>query len=127
MKAPETNLASLDNCLQRRNFRFYSNGAKSAASRSIVSRTDWTSASRKGHWTTSRKEGMVRAELEHHFYSHSLTMFSIQHPDGFHLCHIPMADHVETGHEEVGEMGPLCRHVLGTLSTSTVPRTERRM
>jgi hypothetical protein len=40
-------------------FRCCSNGAMSAATRSIVSRIGWTSASPKAPWTTSRKAEMV--------------------------------------------------------------------
>jgi hypothetical protein len=46
---------------------------------------------------------------------------SIQHPHGFRLRHVPMADHVETGHEEVGETGALHCHVFGMLQNLDHP------
>ena len=89
----------------------------SAANRRIVFLTDWTSAYPKALWTTSRKAETVSDRSR----TASLLLFandvlSIQHPDGFHLCHLPLVDHVETRHEEVGETGPLCCHVFGMLA-----------
>jgi hypothetical protein len=86
----------------------------SAANRRIVSPIDWTFASPKAPWTTSRKAEMVGARSRKAILlSFTNHIFSIQHPDGLRLCHISMADHVETGHEEVGKIGPLCCHVSG--------------
>lgn len=89
----------------------------SAANRRIVFLTDWTSAYPKALWTTSRKAETVSDRSR----TATLLLFtndvlSIQHPDGFHLCHLPLVDHVETRHEEVGETGPLCCHVFGMLA-----------
>jgi len=94
----------------------------SAAIRSIDSRTDWTSVFPKAPWTTSRKAEMVGDKLTVSAFAFTFTdqRFSIQHPDGFHLCHIPMADHVEAGHEEVGKTGALCCHVFGMLRRSSI-------
>ena len=88
----------------------------SAANRRIVFLTDWTSAYPKALWTTSRKAETVSDRSR----TASLLLFvndvlSIQHPDGFHLCHLPLVDHVETRHEEVGETGALYCHVFGML------------
>jgi hypothetical protein len=73
----------------------------------------------------SKKAEMVSAGLVCHICSRSLTMFSIQHSDGFRLCHLPMDDHVEAGHEKVGETWTLRGHVFGMLpSLFPVPNTQ---
>jgi hypothetical protein len=98
----------------------------SAANRRIVSPIDWTFASPKAPWTTSRKAEMVGARSRKAILlSFTNHIFSIQHPDGLRLCHISMADHVETGHEEVGKIGPLCCHVSGMPLPLRYPLTER--
>lgn len=67
--------------------------------------------------------GKCRPRVTHCF--HSLMIFSMEHYDGLHLCIVPMVDHVETGHEEVGEDRPLCCHVSGMLPSLTpIPNAQ---
>jgi hypothetical protein len=73
----------------------------------------------------SKKAEMVSAGLGRRICSQSLTIFSIQHSDGFRLCPIPMDDHVETGHEGVGETWALCGHVFGMLPSLLAVRNEQ--
>jgi hypothetical protein len=73
----------------------------------------------------SKKVEMVSAALGCRICSQSLIIFSIQHSDGFRLCPIPVDDHVETGHEEVGETWALCGHVFGMLPSLLAVQNEQ--
>jgi hypothetical protein len=73
----------------------------------------------------SKKAETVSAGLGFRICSRSLTMFSLQHSDGFRLCPLPMDDHVEAGHEEVGETWALRGHVSCMLrSLFPVPNAQ---
>jgi hypothetical protein len=69
----------------------------------------------KGPLDDFKKGGNGKCRSRVLYCSRSLTIFSVQHSDGFRLRPIPMDDHVETGHEEVGETWALCGHVFGML------------